>query len=242
VERGEEERGFLPPEPSGPEPELGAAPAQPPPPPPQPQPVPQQPFGQPGYPQYPAAPPGQGWQQQQAPPPPPGYGWQQQQPPPPPGYGWQAPPPPGYPAAPGWAYPQEPDNGPAVAGFVLAMVSLGLWLFTLGLSSIISLGCAIAGVIYSRRGKKKVQEGETRKHKGLAQAGFISSIVMIVMSALSTAGWAAFWIAYATDDDFRRDVDGDSSSDDDFFNDSFGDPSALRVAIPLVRGAIQLLT
>ena len=41
-------------------------------------------------------------------------------------------------------------------------VSLGLWLFTLGLSSILSLGCAIAGLIYSRRGKKRVQEGETR--------------------------------------------------------------------------------
>jgi hypothetical protein len=129
-----------------------------------------------------------------------------------------------------------------VAGFVLAMVSVGLWLFTLGLSSFISLGCAIAGVIYSRRGKKRVQEGETRKHKGLAQAGFISSIVMIVLSGLSTAAWAAFWIAYATDESFRRDVDGDNSSDQQFFNDSFGQESVLRIAIPLVRGAIRLLT
>jgi hypothetical protein len=125
---------------------------------------------------------------------------------------------------------------------VLAMVSAGLWLFTLGLSSIVSIGCAIAGLIYARRGKKRVRDGETRKHKGLAQAGFISSIVMLVLSGLSTAGWALFWIAYATDEEFRRDVDGDSSSDEQFFNDSFGSESALRIAIPLARGAIRLLT
>ncbi|HEY1277925.1 MAG TPA: hypothetical protein VGF25_23670 [Thermoleophilaceae bacterium] len=234
MEQGEQ-RGFLPPEPPGPEPDLGAPPPAPPP--PQAQPAAQQPYQQPAYPpQY----------QQQQPPPPPGYGWQQQQPPPPPpGYGWQ-PPPPGYPAAPGWAYPKEPDNGSAVAGFVLAMVSIGLWLFTFGLSSIVSIACAVAGLIYSIRGKRRVREGETRKHKGLAQAGFISSIIMLVLATLSTAAWAFFWIKYATDEDFRNDVDGDSGSGggsgDDFFNDSSGITSALRIGIPLVRGVIRLLS
>src|SRR5918996_1238846 len=121
-------REFLPPQPAWPEPELGSRPA-------------------------PAAPP--------APPPPAYGGWQPPQPP-----GWQAPPPgpqqapppgqqqaapPGWqqPPPPGWGYPAQaqPDNGPAVAGFVLSVVSGGLLLISFGVSSIISLACAIFGLV-----------------------------------------------------------------------------------------------
>ncbi|MGH2824070.1 MAG: hypothetical protein ACRDLY_13810, partial [Thermoleophilaceae bacterium] len=62
-------------------------------------------------------------------------------PPPPPAYGdWQQPKP-------------QPDNGPAVAGFVLSLVSGGLLVISIGLSSIVSVACAILGLVYSRRGK-----------------------------------------------------------------------------------------
>ena len=144
---GHEETRFLPPEPTGPEPDLSARPPQPPPPPPAPQ-----PHGTYGYPPpapgaAPVQPPGA------APPPgpapPPGYGYQ----PPPPGY-----PPPGYAYQPQWGYPPQPrvaDNGQAVAGFVLSLVAIGLLLISFGLSSIVSLGCGIAGVICSRNGKRK---------------------------------------------------------------------------------------
>ena len=152
-----DEQGFLPPEPPGPEPELGDRPAPPPPP-------PQAPVQTYGY-----------------PPPPPGYAYppqQQQQ----------------------WAYPQQqvPDNGPAVAGFVLSLVSVGLLVISAGLSTIVSLGCAIAGIVYSRNGKKKVDAGESPKHRGLAQAGFIVGWVSLGLSILATIGWAlvlAFAIA-----------------------------------------------
>ena len=135
--------GFLPPEPSGPEPELGDGP--------------------PARPHQP--PPAYGWQQPYQPPP--GYGWQGQPQGPAPPPGWQPPP---------WGYApavREPDNGPAVAGFVLSLVAGGLLLFSAGLSTIISVGCAVAGMIYSRKGKRKVEAGETRandEHRAIAAA------------------------------------------------------------------------
>jgi hypothetical protein len=178
-----EDEGFLPPEPAGPEPELGDRPSPPPP--------PQQPPQTYGY-----------------PPPPPGYGYPP--PPPPPGYGYQ-PPPPGYayPPPQQWAYPQQavPDNGQAVAGFVLSLVALGLLVISAGLSTIVSLGCAIAGIVCSRNGKKKVEAGETPKHRGLAQAGFIIGWVSLALSLLATIGWILV-IALAANDN--------SSSDDPF--------------------------
>jgi hypothetical protein len=179
-----DEQGFLPPEPAGPEPELGDRPS--PPPPPQP---PTQTYG------YPPPPPGYGY----PPPPPP--------PPPPPGYGYQQYP---YPPPQQWAYPQQsvPDNGQAVAGFVLSLVALGLLVISAGLSTIVSLGCAIAGIVCSRNGKKKVEAGETPKHRGLAQAGFIIGWVSLALSLLATIGWILVIALTA----------GDSSSNDDPFN------------------------
>ena len=75
-----------------------------------------------------------------------------------------------------------PDNGQAVAGFVLSLVALGLLVISAGLSTIVSLGCAIAGIVCSRNGKKKVDAGETPKHRGLAQAGFIIGWVSLARS------------------------------------------------------------
>jgi hypothetical protein len=193
---GEGSRGFLPPEPAGPEPELGDRP--PPNPPPSPPPPPPQP---PQHQQPPPAPP----QTYGYPPPPPGqpyYATPQQ---PPPGY----PPPPGYGPPPGqgypvWGYPQQrvPDNGQAVAGFILSLTAIGLLVISAGLSTIVSVGCAIAGIICSRNGKRKVDAGETPKHRGLAQAGFIIGWVSLVLSILATIAWIVFIALAATDENF----------------------------------------
>jgi hypothetical protein len=145
VEEGS--RQFLPPQPAGPEPELGGRPAPPPP-------------------QQPA-----------------------------PAYGWQQPPQP------------QPDNGPAVAGFVLSIVSVSLLFLSAGLSTLISVGCAIAGIVYSRKGKRKVESGETTKNAGLAQAGFIVGIVSLCLSALATAIWIAVLVAAVNDEEFRDDLE-----------------------------------
>jgi hypothetical protein len=185
-----EDTGFLPPEPAGPEPELGDRPAQPP---------PQAP--PPAYGYTPPPPPGYGY-----PPPPPSPGQAYQ---PPPGYGQPPayPPPPGYAYPPPWGYPQQqvPDNGQAIAGFVLSLVSLGLLIISAGLSTIVSIGCAIGGIICSRNGKRKVEAGETPKHGGLAQAGFIIGWVALGLSILATLAWILVIVVAATTDDPNND-------------------------------------
>jgi hypothetical protein len=204
-----EDTGFLPPEPAGPEPELGDRPPEPPPqaPPAAAQPVGAQPPGAPppGY-GYPPPPPGQGQAPAPGqapgyayPPPPPGHAY-----PPPPGYGQ---PPPGYAYPPPWGYAQQsvPDNGQAVAGFVFSLVALGLLVISAGLSTIVSIGCAIVGIVCSRNGKRKVDAGETPKHRGLAQAGFIIGWVALFLSILATIAWIVVIAVAATEDNPNND-------------------------------------
>lgn len=217
-----EETGFLPPEPAGPEPELGGHPA----PAPGPQQAPPPGAAPPGAPPpgygYPP-PPGQPY------PPPPGYGYPPPPPgqayPPPPGYGYQ-PPPPGQAYPPAWGYPQPrvPDNGPAVAGFVFSLVSAGLLVISGGFSSIVSIACAIVGIVYSRKGKQKVDVGETPKHRGLAQAGFIIGWVSLFLAVLATIAWTLVIVLAITDDNFNWD-----------------DSQTIRVTAVAVRAGAHLL-
>ena len=159
-----QEPRFLPPEPPGPEPDLAGRPAQEPQPPQPDPPPPQQTYVYPPHQTY-------------------GY-------PPPPGYGGYQAPPPGWGQPPQWAWqPPVPDNGQAVVGFVFSIVGLGLLVISFGLSSIVSVGCSITGIICSRNGKRKVERGETPKHRGLAQAGYIVGWVGLVLSILATVGW-----------------------------------------------------
>jgi hypothetical protein len=100
-----------------------------------------------------------------------------------------------------------PDNGQAVAGFVLSIVSVGLLVISFGLSTIVSLGLAIGGVVCSRNGKRKVDAGETPKHRGLAQAGFIVGWVGVGLSILAIAAWIAALAISAGDDQSIFDPD-----------------------------------
>jgi hypothetical protein len=100
-----------------------------------------------------------------------------------------------------------------VAGFVLALIAGGLLFVSAGLSSLISVGCAIAGLIYSRKGKQKVAAGETTKNAGLAQAGFVIAIVSLVLAVLATLVWALVVVAAITDDEFRDDLEREFESD-----------------------------
>ena len=237
------QRGFLPPEPAGPEPDLGegSAPAQP-----QPQ-APAQGYGPPpdASPQSPQPPPAG------APPPPPGAapapgqhpggdpyaqgpqqpGWAQppqgwQQPP----QGWQQPPQP-------WVYqpqPAVPDNGSAVAGFVLSVVAGTLLLLSAGLSSIVSIVGAALGIFYSRRGRVRVDRGETPKHRGLAQAGFVTGIVALVLSVIATAVWIGFFVEYGTNEQFRDEFNNE-------LDDAQGIESTVRLGLVAARLVAQAL-
>jgi hypothetical protein len=189
------EQGFLPPEPPGPEPELGGGSKPPPPPSPRP-----------------------AW-----PPPQPAPAWQ---PPPPPPQSWYPPPPAPWPALPpAWGYPTPPPNNPAVAGFICSIVGAALLAMTFFFSSIVSIALAAVGVYLSRKGRQKVDRGETPRHRGLAQAGFVTGIVTLVLAALATLVLILFFVVYATDDEFRN----------DFNDDSRGTPSTLMWVAFLAR-------
>jgi hypothetical protein len=157
--------------------------------------------------------------------------------PPAPAPAWQPPaqssPPPQGAAAPGWGSGParvEPDNGPAVAGFVLSLVGGGLLIVSAGLSSVISVGCSIFGIVYSLKGKRKVEAGETTRNRGLAQAGFVIGIVSLVLAVIATIVWIIVVVALATDDDFRRD-----------FEDELDDDNTITAAVRVVSAAARLL-
>jgi hypothetical protein len=108
------------------------------------------------------------------------------------------------------AYPQQPpqpDNGPAVAGFVLSTVSGSLLVVSAGLSSIVSVACAILGIVYSRKGRKRMREGITTKNGSLAQAGFIVGIVSLCLAALATLLWTVVLLDPEARDDLEREFD-----------------------------------
>ena len=100
-----------------------------------------------------------------------------------------------------------PDNGQAVAGFVLSIVATGLLVISFGLSTIVSLGLAIGGIVCSSNGKRKVDAGETPKHRGLAQAGFIVGWVGVGLSILAIIGWILVFAISPGDDQSIFDPD-----------------------------------
>jgi hypothetical protein len=96
--------------------------------------------------------------------------------------------------------------------------------------------CAGLGIFYSRKGKQRVERRETPKHGGLAQAGFITGIVTLVLSLLATAFWVLILVLYATDDDFRRDFD------DEIDGSGGGFETSVRAGAMMLRSVAALLT
>ncbi|MBA3306267.1 MAG: DUF4190 domain-containing protein [Thermoleophilaceae bacterium] len=217
--------GYLPPEPGGLEPDLGAGSAAAPVPHP-PQPPAQGAWQPPQHAQH-AQQPAQGYAQPQ---PPPQGGWT------PPPQGWYPPPAHSQP----WGYdpqqPREPDNGAAVAGFTLAVVGGALLLLSAGVSSLVSIVCGALGIFYSLKGRRRVDRGETPKHRSLAQAGFVIGIVTVVLAVLATAFWVLFGTLYATDEEFRKNLEDDSGGSGD------GIQTSVRAAGVLGRAAWSLLS
>ena len=134
----------------------------------------------------------------------------------------------------GWPQPgtQEPGNGSAVAALVLGIVALALLLVTFGLSTIVSLGCAIPAIFLGRKGRGLVDRGETRKHRGLAQAGLIMGIVGTILSVLATV----FWILLAVlSDDFQDSFEQEFEQNNQSLDQSSAMMLAVRVVVPAAR-------
>jgi hypothetical protein len=82
---------------------------------------------------------------------------------------------------------------------VTSIAAAALLVMSFGFMSAISLIAAPFGIHYSRKGKRAVAEGRTRKHAGLAQAGFVIGIVTLVLSVLAVIGWIVVIIVAAND-------------------------------------------
>jgi hypothetical protein len=204
----EDHRGWLPPQAPGgaPPPQFDKDQPQPPAPPtPPPQPPPQQyqpappPPADPGTSQpppadggaYPADPP-PSWPLRN-PAPPAQYG---QQP-----YGQQQPgqPPPTFYAQPG------AGNGAAIAGFVLGISGLVLFLLGgFGLLFILNLPCSIMAWIFGVQGKRKIARGQTSEHRSLAQWAVGLGIAGTVIGVLAAIGWI---VGLATSEELRDELE-----------------------------------
>ena len=162
-------------------------------------------------------------QQPPPPPPPPAYPPPQPQQPPYNPYAYQ------QPQQQQWGYypqpPQEPGNSPAIVGFCLGVGSLALLLMSVGFLWPLTLGGSIAAIFVGRNGMKKVDAGETRKHRGLGQAGFITGIIGTILSLLALAACAA--LIASDDEDLENFFDEDLDST----------RSALRVGAALLRAS-----
>lgn len=86
-------------------------------------------------------------------------------------------------------FPVEPGNDAAVGSLITSLSALGFLLFTAGLLAPLTLIASVAGIFIGKKGIKNVDEGRTRKHRDLAQAGFITGIIGVVVAVLATAGW-----------------------------------------------------
>ena len=137
--------------------------------------------------------------------PPPG-GWlppeagPQQQPPPYQHPQYQQHPPYGYGQPSPWASTYyytyaEPDNAPALGGFITSLASIGALVFFLGLLSPLTLIASIISTVVSRNGSQKVERGETTKHADLAKWGFWLGILGVVLSVLAIGAWLAIILA-----------------------------------------------
>lgn len=150
-----------------------------------------------------------------------------QQPPPPYGY-----PPPyayhdpndyyvaGQDDRPPYVHREERDNPQAVTGFSFGICALGLFVLSGGISFLVSIPCAIVGIVVGRRGMNAVDRGLATKHRRYAKAGFTTGIVTVSLASLT----AATLILAA------------------IFPDEFADDGSGFTALPLIRALEHLVT
>ncbi len=98
-----------------------------------------------------------------------------------------------------------------------------------------SVVCAAVGIFYSVRGRRRVDRGETPKHRGLAQAGFIIGIVSLVLAVLATLAYGAILILYLTNDEFQEDLERELELDTQSSTILLA-----VVALRLTRGALSV--
>ncbi len=139
------------------------------------------------------------------------------------------------PVQPVWQSPAavlEPDNGAAVAGFVTSVVSAALLVMSFGFLGVLTLIASPFAIHYSRKGKRAVREGRTRKHAGLAQAGFVIGIIVLVLSLIAVVVAILLVIGVFSDSSLHHHNGGGG--------DGFESTSAMLVALCILVSPSQL--
>ena len=78
---------------------------------------------------------------------------------------------PGQDDKPGYLHEPGRDNPPAITGFAFSISALGLLVLSSGLSFVVSLPCAIIGIVVGRRGVKFADEDPAREVPQLRARG-----------------------------------------------------------------------
>ncbi len=133
-------------------------------------------------------------------------------PPPPGGYGQQPGPGAGFPPLPPPTFVQAPpSNGTAVAALILGIAGIVLFFVAgFGLFFFLNLPCSIMAWVFGVQGKRKVDRGQTREHRGLAQAGVVLGVIGVVLGILGIVGWVLLFVLVGSADliDPSPDLDG----------------------------------
>lgn len=82
-------------------------------------------------------------------------------------------------------HPNEDGNIPALAAAFLGPLSIFLILFSTGAAFFVSLPCAIAAIVLGSMGARRVDRGESDKHRAFATLGRVCGIIGAVLSVLA---------------------------------------------------------
>ena len=113
-----------------------------------------------------------------------------------------APEPPEAPQQPAFVRPQREQgtNGLAVAALVCAISSLGLLVFSLGLSFLFSIPLGLTGWVCAARAPKDIRPGQRNAAKVLA-------IIAVALSVAAAITWLALMAAGYSPEDLQRSLE-----------------------------------
>jgi len=135
--------------------------------------------------------------------------------------------------------PSDEGNGIGITAFSLGIAGFVMFVFSgFGLIFVLNLPFSIAAWILGPKGVRKVDEGKTAQHRGLAQAGKVMGIVGTILGVVAVALWALL-IAFSDDvrDELDRIIDDATEDAKAPDNDSLdlNTIRVLRLLAPLLR-------
>ena len=79
---------------------------------------------------------------------------------------------------------EEGDNIPALAAILLGPLAILLVLFSGGSAFFLALPCGIGAIVLGNMGMRRVDRGQTTKHRSLANLGRITGIIGTILSVI----------------------------------------------------------